>query len=504
VLAGLIIAGLLQIAQMKLTEGLQQRIFAKSSFDLAVRIPRVRLDALQNQYAPELINRFFDTITLQKTFAKLLIDYPTAGLQVFFGLILISVYHPLFLIFSAGLIFVLYLLFKYTGPQGVVTSLKESSHKYEVAHWLEELARTLGTFKLAGVTALPLVRVDKLIMGYLYYRRKHFEILITQYKILVAFKVIAVGVLLVLGSILLIDDQISLGQFVAVEIIIILIMNSIEKLIVGLESVYDLLTSLEKLGSILDLPLEEDNDTKTVLAAIEAGFEVSTQNLNFSYPETDKMVIAGVNMRVPAGKKVALVGGAGSGKSTLLQLLSGIYDNYQGRITYNGIPLTALRHDMLRLQIGDNIWHETIFKGSLRENITIGRENITDEMILEALRVVSAVDDKNFLEDGLNTEILPGGMRIPRSFASKIMLARSIVANPQLILLELEIDYMRQAEKQRFFDYLCQNRCTVIAATTDEDFLQRCDHILFMQLGSIVFEGTYKDYKDSNYAQSVK
>ncbi|HKK38308.1 MAG TPA: ABC transporter transmembrane domain-containing protein, partial [Cryomorphaceae bacterium] len=256
VVLGLTISGLIQIAQMTLTERLQQRIFAKSSFELAVRIPKIKVEAFQNRYAPEMMNQFFDTVNLQKGLAKLLVDFPTATLQVLFGLILISVYHPFFLFFSLIIIFLLWLLFRYTGPQGVITSLKESSHKYEVAHWLEEVARTMGTFKLAGITNLPLLKVDKLIMGYLYFRRKHFGILITQYKTMIAFKVVTTGALLIMGSILLIDNQISLGQFVAAEIIIILIMNSIEKLIVGLESVYDVLTSVEKLGALTDMPLE--------------------------------------------------------------------------------------------------------------------------------------------------------------------------------------------------------------------------------------------------------
>ncbi|MEM9053595.1 MAG: ABC transporter ATP-binding protein, partial [Bacteroidota bacterium] len=205
VILGLTISGLIQIAQLTLTERLQQRIFSKSSFELAVRIPKIKVEAFQNRYAPEMMNQFFDTINLQKGIAKLLVDYPTAALQVVFGLILISIYHPFFLFFSVIIVFLLWVLFRYTGPQGVVTSLKESSNKYQVAHWLEEIARTMGTFKLAGITELPILKIDKLIMGYLYFRRKHFGILITQFKTMIAFKVVTTGALLIMGSILLID-----------------------------------------------------------------------------------------------------------------------------------------------------------------------------------------------------------------------------------------------------------------------------------------------------------
>jgi ABC-type bacteriocin/lantibiotic exporter with double-glycine peptidase domain len=504
VVIGLTISGLIQIAQMSLTERLQQRIFAKSSFELAVRIPKIKVESFQNRYAPEMMNQFFDTVNLQKGMAKLLVDFPTATLQVLFGLILISVYHPFFLFFSLGVIVLLYFLFRFTGPQGVITSLKESSHKYEVAHWLEEIARTMGTFKLAGITELPLIKVDKLIMGYLYFRRKHFGILITQFKTMVAFKVVTTGALLIMGSILLIDNQISLGQFVAAEIIIILIMNSIEKLIVGLESVYDVLTSLEKVGAITDMPLEEEKVKNPAVIEEGEGFEVNVENLSFHYPGTERTVIDKMSIRFKGGEKVGLAGTQGSGKTTLLQLLTGLYEDYSGRITYNGIPLSALCHDDLRLEIGDNIWQETIFKGTVRENITLGKHGVTDEMVMESLRAVSAIDSLNRLEDGLNTLLFPEGVKIPRSLAKKIILARSIVSNPKLLLMELETDFMTAKEEKVFFDYLLSKPWTVIAVSYGPDYLGRCDRMVFLDSGSVAFEGSFNEFKNTEYAEFIR
>jgi ABC-type bacteriocin/lantibiotic exporter with double-glycine peptidase domain len=504
VVIGLSLSGLIQILQLQLTERLQQRIFAKSSFELAVRIPRIKVEAFSNRYAPEMMNQFFDTVNLQKGIAKLLVDFPTASLQVVFGLILISIYHPFFLFFSVGVVLLLYLLFRYTGPQGVVTSLKESSKKYEVAHWLEELARTMGTFKLAGITNLPLLKIDKLIMGYLHFRRKHFGILITQFKTMVAFKVVTTGALLIMGSLLLINNQISLGQFVAAEIIIILIMNSIEKLIVGLESVYDVLTSLEKIGAITDMPLEEERAKNPAIINAEKGFKVCADKLLFRYPDTERKIIDDISFTVNTGQKIAIAGKPGSGKSTLLQLISGIYEDYSGRITYNDIPLSALCIDDLRLQIGDNIWQETIFKGTVRENITLGKDGITDEQIFNVLEAVSATNSINLLEDGLNTLLFPGGNKIPRSLAKKIILARSIVSSPKLLLLEMETEFMTEAESDKFYKFLFSKDWTIIAAGEDSSFLKRADRVLFMDRGSIVFDGDYNGLKGSDYAEFIR
>ncbi|MCI5081719.1 MAG: ABC transporter transmembrane domain-containing protein, partial [Saprospiraceae bacterium] len=141
--------GLLKVMQITLTEHIQRRIFVRSAFDFAYRIPRLRLDKIVSQHPPELVNRFFDTLTLQKGLPKILIDLSTAVLQIFFGLLLISFYHPFFISFGLFLIVLLGLIFVLTGQKGLRTSLKESKYKYEVAYWLEELARTMSTFKLA-------------------------------------------------------------------------------------------------------------------------------------------------------------------------------------------------------------------------------------------------------------------------------------------------------------------------------------------------------------------
>ena len=503
VIMGLTLSGIIQIAQMSLTEKLQQRIFVKSGFDFAIRLPKIKMESVLNRYAPEMVNQFFDTVTLQKGLAKLLVDYPTATLQVVFGLILISIYHSFFLFFSIAVVALLYLLFKFTGPNGVVTSLKESTHKYEVAHWLEEVARTMGTFKLAGITNLPLLKVDKLISGYLYFRRKHFGILITQFKAMVAFKVVTIGTLLIMGSLLLIDDQISLGQFVAAEIIVILIMNSIEKLIIGLENVYDVLTALEKVGAITDMPMEEERVKNPALIMSETAFAVSADRLSFSYPGNERKIINEVSFEVEKGQKVVLSGFQGSGKTTLLQLLTGIYENYQGRITYNGTPLSSLCQDELRLEIGDNIWQETIFKGTVRENITLGKEGVSDQAILENLEAVGAMQQFNMLEDGLNTLLFPEGIKIPRSLAKKIILARSMVSNPKLLLLEVQTDFLVNGEKEKFMDYIFSKDWTVIGVSDDPDYVEKADKILFLDKGKLVFNGNLTEFKSSDYAQYI-
>ena len=138
---GIVLSGLLQVIQLSITEVLQQRVFTRAAFDFAYRIPRFRSDAVRDLYAPELVNRFFDTLNVQKGLSKLLLDFSSSALQILFGLLLLSFYHPFFIFFGIALLAVLAGIVAVTGRWGLASSLKESSWKYEVAHWLEELAR---------------------------------------------------------------------------------------------------------------------------------------------------------------------------------------------------------------------------------------------------------------------------------------------------------------------------------------------------------------------------
>lgn len=501
---GMSIAGIIKVAQLKLVERLEQRIFAKSSFELAVRIPNIKHEAMEDRYAPEFINQFFDTVNLQKGMAKLVIDYPTALLQVFFGLVLISVYHPYFLFFSVIVLMFLYFMFKVTGPTGIETSLKESTKKYMVAHWLEELGRTMGTFKLAGITKLPLFKVDRLIIGYLHFRQKHFAILLTQFKVMIVFNILVVVSLLIMGSLLLIDNQISLGQFVAAEIVIIMIMNSIEKLIVGLSTVYDTLTSVEKLGMLTDLPLEgyRTEHARDIRGAY--GFEVGTEDLYFQYRDGDRPAIDKVNVKIKAGEKLALVGTEGSGKSTFMHLLVGLYDDYTGRITYNDMSLQTLKHDSLRSEIGDNIWKETIFEGTLRENLTIGREGISDDDLWEMIRLVGAEDGINRLNKGLETTLFPMGMKLSRSLSKKLVLSRALLGDPKMLLLELETDFLTHDEQNRVMEYIIHKNWTTIASTRDLDTMKQLERVVLLERGKVKFDGSFEEFKNQGYAEPFR
>jgi ABC-type bacteriocin/lantibiotic exporter with double-glycine peptidase domain len=494
VVIGTVSAGLLEIYQLSIVEILRQRIFARGAFEFAFRIPRIRIEALLKYYAPELMNRFFDILTLQKGISKILTDFITAVLQIILGLLLLSFYHPFFIIFGIILAGILYLLISLTSPQALKTNLEESKYKYKVAHWLEEIARTLSTFKLAGYTSLPLEKMDYYLGNYLYKRKKHFQMLVWQWGGFVAFKTLITGGLLILGAILVIEREISLGQFVASEIIIILMLGAIEKIIHNLDIVYDLLTSVEKLGHVTDLPLDPVGGLPVNIGKSN-GYEISVEKVYFTYPGAEEPTLKGVDLYIPGGSKIGIVGPNGSGRSTLINVLTGLLNNYEGVICYNQISMRDLNINSLRDTIGDNLTHEDVFEGTIAENVSMCKPGITLEDIQAAIDIVGLTHFIHTLPEGINTHVLSGGKQFSASIVKKIILARSVVEKPKLMVFDdffhnLELDY-----KNKILDYIMapEHKWTIIGVSNDPVFLRRCDTIALMVDGQIIQTGKPDD-----------
>ena len=223
--------GVLQLMQIRIIENVQQKIFTRSAFEFAYRFPKIKMNQLLNFYPPELANRFFDTLNVQKGLSKILIDFPAALLQIILGLLLLSFYHPFFIIYGILLLLLIYIVFKFTAQRGLQTRLDESKNKYKIAHWIQEVARSIISFKLSGKTNLAMNKTDALVSDYLSARESHFKILVIQFIQMIGFKVLVTLGLLLIGGILVLNQEMNIGQFVAAEIIILLVISSVEKLI---------------------------------------------------------------------------------------------------------------------------------------------------------------------------------------------------------------------------------------------------------------------------------
>lgn len=497
VLVGLALAGIFQIFQLSVAERIQQRLFVNASIEFAYRIPRLKLSALKNYYPPELINRFFDVLTVQKGLYKLLFDFSVASLQILFGLILLSLYHPFFIAFGFFLIFLLMIFFRLTSRRGLETSLEESQNKYEVVSWLEELGRNLSTFKMAGSTSLPMDRADRLSSRYLRSRRSHFSVLVRQYSSLIFFKVLIAGGLLLLGGLLVFDQQMNIGQFVAAEIVIVQIISSVEKLVYSIETIYDVLTGLEKLGAITDLELENQDEEDQVELAKGEGLNVKIKNLDLNSPQWGHRILSDINLDIKHGEKIGITGTMSSGKSSLLQLIAGLFDTYEGSLLYNNIPYAKVRLENLRSLIGDNLRQEEIFEGSILDNISLRRDGVSDTQVWELLELVGLKDFVEDLPKGMYTTLPTGGLGLASSTRNRILMARSLAGTHSLLLLEDNWFDVDENTRDRWLNHLCFN-CgqSVIMATCNKASLQRMDRIIILEKGRIVKEGSYEELKN--------
>ncbi len=499
VVLGVALSGILQIYQLRITEDLQQKIFSRAAFEFAYRIPRIKMEKLLNQYAPELVNRFFDTISVQKGLSKILIDFSAAGLQVIFGLILLSFYHPFFIIFSFLLVIILYGIFRFTAKKGLRTSLIESKYKYKTAHWLEELARTNTTFKLAGRTDLPLQRTNGNVSKYIHAREEHFKVLVRQYSLMVVFKVLVATGLLAIGGILVMEQLMNIGQFVAAEIIILLIMNSVEKLILNLETIYDVLTSLEKIGQVTDMELEKPRGIDMNKECKGDGMKVVFEDVKFRYPDNkDVLTLNEFNLEIEEGERIFITGPNGSGKSTLMHIIAGLYDPNEGNISYNDLPIGNLHKESLRSIIGDCLSDEQLFEGSILDNITMGKPEVSFDDVKWAFSNLGLNNFIQRLDHGYDTLIQPQGQTLPRSIVQKLLIARSVVFKPKLLVLEDTFEHIDIDERIRIIDFLTDksNKWTLIAVSTDKYLAQKSDKIALMQNGKIVEIGNYAKMKN--------
>mgnify|MGYP000400946054 CR=1 FL=1 len=499
VVAGTLVSGIMQIMQMSIVETLQQRLFTRAAFEFAYRIPRIRLESILNQYAPELANRFFDILTLQKGLAKLLTSVITALLQVVFGLMLLAFYHSFFIFFGLFLVAVLGLIFYLTGGRGLNSSLSESKYKYRVAYWLEELGRNQSVFKIAGNTLLPLKKMQKLVTGYLYKRKSHFRILVIQYSAFVAFKTIITGGVLILGSLLVIERKITLGQFVASEIVIISVITAVEKMILNLDVIYDTLTAVEKIGSITDLKLEKTN---TFDNFNREGFDVKINGLSYTYQGNNEATLNNINLEIKPQEYIGIIGNEGAGKTTLMKIITGLFDEYKGHITFNGFTLRDLNIKNLQDYIGDNLSHEDIFEGTLLENITVGREGFNMEYLNHILGIVELIEDIQALKDGLQTQMLPSGQGFSSTFQKKVVFARSMLTHPNLIVFDDFFYNLEGSYKHRVLDKILKKDkypWSIFAASHDPILLEKMDKIYLMKDGTIIKEGTFKELLHDKY-----
>jgi ABC-type bacteriocin/lantibiotic exporter with double-glycine peptidase domain len=350
--------------------------------------------------------------------------------------------------------------------------MQESEHKYSLAAWLEEMARGIKAFKFEPDGPVLTQNAERRTIRYLNKRTEHFRILLFQYRLLVAFKTSITAGMLLVGSVLLLDQQLNIGQFIAAEIVIIIVIGAVEKLIGNLDSVYDVLTSVDKISKLTEKP--EETTGKLAMPWRNEGMSVGIRNLRFAFQDGQSIVQV-PTAEIPSGGKACIIGPEGSGKSTLLQLMGGIYTGFDGELTFDGIPVSNYQMDSLRAQIGTSLSGLHIFQGTIWENVTLGRIEIPIEELMEISRKIHFDKQIQSWELGWDTRVSPLGSRLSGSTIRKILLLRALAKKPRLLLLEEPWRGCSAEDRRAIQDFLLQlpESTTVVVVTSDREFIDR-------------------------------
>jgi len=462
-------AAALRFLQRFVVELIQRRLLARVAARLAWQLPRVRLDCNPG-YSPELMNRFFDVVTMQKIVAQLAFDGLTVVLTLGLGMIVLAFYHPWLLAFDAVLVALLLINVFIMGRGAVRTSIDESYKKYALAGWLGDIARCPLTFKSSGAAEFALNRTDRLTTDYLVAREAHYRVLMRQIITGLTLEAIASAVLLGLGGFLVIQGQMTLGQLVAAELIVTMIVAAVAKLDKQFEGFYDLLTSMDKLGHVFDLNVETAAGALHVARTGAAG--LSLKQVSFAYPH-GSAVLQDVSLEIAPGEVVALTGAAGCGKSTLLDLLFRLQEPSGGRLLLDDLDLSDLRPDILRQNIA-LVRGVEVLEATLAENVHLDRTEISTADVRTVLRRVG-LDDGN-----LDATLDRDGKPLSETQTRRLMLARALVARPRLLLIDGALDVLADDAAVELVRELQRTRedCSVIVVTNRRAIVEACDREL--------------------------
>lgn len=484
---GLLFSGFVSIVQMYVVEVIQQRLFVNTAFEISYKLPKADYEAMEHENVPELLNRFFDILTLQKSVSKILIDGLGALIIGVAGLALLAFVSPILLtigiillVFSGIMIYVL-------GRGALKTSINESKKKYDVAGFLEDIGRSMLSFKLTGTTEFIFRRIDSLLHQYLKHRRSHFHILVRQLSGFAVLRSVINTSVLAIGGILVIERQITLGQLVATEIVIVSLIAALEKLFRQLEVVYDALTSLDKVGHVTDIPLERVGGT--LFPQGNSGIAVETKSVSYSYDSLP--VLHNLTLFVPSGARASLVGKSGAGKSTLAHLLIGVIEAKTGTVLLNDYDTRVLDLSSLRRNIGLVLPNDEIIEGTVYENIVMGRPWVSPQDVMNAIRLTHLDETFLRLPQGLQTHLISFGKNLSTGEIRRLMIARAIVHSPRLLVLDEPFTGIEENLKielmQKIFDK--NNPWTIIAITHDPEVVAVTDMMYVLRDGAIVEQG---------------
>jgi putative ABC transport system ATP-binding protein len=483
VLLGLGCAAVLKVLRSHVVEVMQRRIFVRVSADSIERLLRVRIKAYDDDHGPELVNRFFEVVTLQKGGASLLVEGLEVLMTTLIGMILLAVYHPVLLIFAIIILFSVFVVIFPLGYGAVNTAIKESKAKYALAAWLQELARHPSTFKSLPGATFALTRSNEMVADYVKYRRAHWRVLMRQIIGSQAMQAFGTAAVLGAGGWLVMERQLTLGQLIAAELVVAASLGSFSKFGKQLETYYDLLAAVDKLGYLTDLPTESSGDEPI---AAGKGASIELRQVSFGH-HAGHPLLHDISLMIPAGSRFGITGDVAAGKSSLIDLIYGFREPNTGTLLFDQSDYRNLKLYDLRGHIA-LVRGIEIFHGTIEDNIRLGVKDISSADLRQILETVDLLETVETLPDGLQTMLTTGGQPLTPGQSYRLMLARALALNPRVLILDEILDRMEDGPGQ---DALMkrlissENAWTLIVVSRSQSVLKNCLHTVTLEHGQI-------------------
>lgn len=469
-LIGLLFIGFFRVLQTSTVETLFQRLYVRIALAMTEHLPRIRQEA----FAPTQAYRFMEAEMLARAIIVVLVDVINVLVSGLTGMTILVFYHPNFLVYNTFLLAGFVLVAVVSG-QGVVRATKTVSEKnYDIMTWVQDIANNRLYFKASRSAPFLLGKTDGLLDEYLAARRARANILTwRQYRSIVVWEAVCHSGMIGLGGWLLSAGQITLGQFVAAEVIVSTLLLNLDTVTRRIYAMTYVLTSLGELDRVFALPKHEafgmGTSTNLPDPAI-CGVHLTCKEVAFAYPNSPP-AFEHFNVEIAPGEKLAVLVQSSTQKSTLALVLAGLYRPTAGVIRYNDVDLREVTMDYINGARGlvlDS--HPTLFGGTLEENISLGRASIRFEDLRWAIRFVELEDEIDRLPRGLETQVESGGTHFTKSQILRILVARAIVTRPPLLIFDGTLHNVEPSPRQILLRRLCskEESWSAIFVTNDD------------------------------------